>query len=522
MLLAGRGADVCLYEAGPKVGGRTARLTLQNGPDSFHFDTGPTFFLMPHVLEEIFAAAGTSLVRHAQMTRLDPMYRLVIGRAGDSPLTLDTTQDLAAMGARLNAIAPGDGDAFGRFMSDNRRKLEVFTPILRSGFTSHLDLLRPSVIKAGPWLNPHQSVHAHLSTYFKSRESRLAMTFQSKYLGMSPMNCPSLFSILPFIEYEYGVWHPQGGCNALMAAMARVCTSMGVQIRCGAKVERVVFEGKRACGVVVGGESIAHDHVVANADASWALKNLVPAEVRSNARRTSDERVDAMKYSCSTMMLYLGVRGKVNLPHHTIKVSSAYEQNLSDIVEGRLSAEPSFYVCNPSAIDPTLAPEGCSSLYVLVPTPNLKASAGSIDWAAQRREVRDDTVRRVSALAGVDLEPLICCEKQLTPLDWAARNINFGATFNLAHNLTQMLHLRPQHEVQGLKNMWLVGGGTHPGSGLPVIFLSAQITAAKLAERAGLPARSSVPQPLFAGELAMKLRTPALEIAAAVSIGGAG
>ena len=240
--------------------------------------------------------------------------------------------------------------------------------------------------------------------------------------------------------------------------------------------------------MVVNGQAKAHEHVVVNADASWAIQNLIPPALRSGSFTLggspvwSDKKLQSMDYSCSTYMLYLGLTEPVDLPHHTIYISEQYEQNLQDIgTSGVLSADPSTYICNPSRLDPTMAPRGHSALYVLVPTSNLKI--GTVDWAKQAAELREKTLDRVSTMIGKPVRPLIARELQLTPEDWKQQNIAFGATFNLAHNLTQMLHLRPQHELAGVENVWLAGGGTHPGSGLPVIFLSCQIAAKRLMER---------------------------------------
>ncbi|MFN0011339.1 MAG: phytoene desaturase family protein [Phycisphaerales bacterium] len=502
MLLAGRGLSVTIYEAAPVVGGRTSRVSLGD----FHFDRGPTFFLMPYVLEEVFAATGRRLRDYADLTRLDPMYRLVVGQREAAPITLDTTQGVAEMARRVGAIDARDGERFESFMHEHRRKLAAFTPVLRKGFSGLRDLLDTNLLKAGPWLNPHRSVHSLLGRTFRNPATRLALSFQSKYLGMSPYNCPSLFTILPFIEYEYGIWHPRGGCNALMQGMARACEEMGVVIRTDAPVEGIEFEGSRAVGVRVAGVVHRHEQVVINADAAWALKNLIPESLRQTAAGGAalgihfgasppytDARLDKLKYSCSTFMLYLGLRTKLDLPHHTICVSSRYDENLADIGEGRLSDDPSFYICNPSRTDPTLAPAGCSSLYVLVPTPNCREGAG-IDWREAVPHLRAAALARIRGLTGLDIEPHIACEQVTTPRDWQAGNIQFGATFNLAHGLDQMLHLRPRHEVPGMEGVWLVGGGTHPGSGLPVIFLSAQITARKLCAKLGV-ADPLIPRP---------------------------
>lgn len=472
VLLAAKGMDVTVYEAQPSIGGRTSRLEL--GP--YRFDLGPTFFLMPHVLQEIFAATGRNLGDEVDLRRLDPMYRLVIGRKGQPDVTIDTTQDTEEMARRIGAIHAPDGESFGRFVEHNRKKLNAAEPILRRSIRSPLDLVRPDAMRAAMHIKPHLSVHDLNSRYFKDPAVRLAVGFQSKYLGMSPADCPSLFTILPFIEYEYGVWHPIGGCNALMHAMARLLIDLGGQIRTSAPIESLEFEGDRVIGVRVKDEPAELcDHAVINADATWALKNLIPESLRG---RETDEQIDNRKYSCSTYMLYLGVDKKIDLPHHTIRTSPEYEQNLRDISRdggrgGTLTDDPSFYICNPSAIDPSLAPGGHSALYLLLPTPNAQAS---IDWEVEGPRVRERLLDRVRDVLGVDLRGSICAEKQITPDDWRKQNINHGATFNLAHSLDQMLHRRPQHRLPYCQGAWLVGGGTHPGSGLPVIFLSAQIT----------------------------------------------
>jgi phytoene desaturase len=489
VLLAARGCRVTVYEAQDDIGGRTGqvRLDAPGGGGAYRFDRGPTFFLMPYVLDEIFAAAGRKAADYLAMTRLDPMYRLMIGRKGREPLVLDTTQDLRKMAERIRPHAPGDADRFERFMAENRAKLGVFEPILRRAILNPTDLLDPTMFKALPRLGPHRSVHDDIARHIRDEHVRLAVCFQSKYLGMSPFDCPSLFTILPYIEYAYGVWHPEGGCHAVMRALAQCATDLGVEIRLSTPVQRVIFAGKKATGVVVNGEESPHDAVVVNADATWALRNLVPASVRP--RRFSDGSLNAKRYSCSTAMLYLGLDGSVDLPHHTIYTSTNYTENLANISDNHaLTDDPSIYVCNPSRTDPTMAPAGKSALYVLVPTPSTKNGArDSIDWHAERPRLRREIFEQLEGVFGVpDAEARAEAELLVTPADWQGMNISFGATFNLAHNLGQMLHKRPGNRVQGLERLYLVGGGTHPGSGLPTIFLSAQISSRLLGEDLGL------------------------------------
>ena len=479
MLLAHAGAEVVIHEAQPRVGGRTRSIEM--GP--YRFDTGPTFFMMPWVLEEVFSRCGLRLSDHADLHRLDPMYRLMIGRPDGEPLQIDATQDVERMVQILDSIEPGDGAAFRRFMTDNRRKLELMTPILRKPIRSLIDLMNMDTLKVGPSLKPWQSVHGNLSNYFKNENVRLALSFQSKYLGMSPFECPGLFSILPFIEYEYGVWHPRGGCNALVDAMAGAFETLGGRIELADPVEGIEFDGRRARGLRTRSGVHTYDDVVVNADATWAMKNLIPPGLR---RKWTDQKIDSKRYSCSTFMLYLGVEGSVDLPHHTIYTSETYQQNLADIGAGRLTEDASTYVHNPSGIDPSMAPEGHAALYVLVPTSNV--GKGDIDWQEAGPQYREATLDRLESVFGIkDIRSRIRAEKMITPLDWQAERINLGATFNLAHGLDQMLHRRPQHRLEDVDGVWMVGGGTHPGSGLPVIFLSSQITADLLCREHGLP-----------------------------------
>jgi phytoene desaturase len=465
MLLAGKGADVTVLEKQPRVGGRTSAIESSG----FRFDVGPTFFLYPQVLENIFAAVGRDLHQEVQLERLSPQYRLTFGGGGQ----LDASADVQQMAAEIDRFAPGEGGGFRRFMADNRVKLDKFTPCLQSPFLSWASLLDWRLMAVFPYLKPWRSLYRELSRYFRDERLRLAFTLQSKYLGMSPFQCPSLFSILSFLEYEYGVYHPIGGCNALTAAMARVAAELGCDIRLAEPVEQLLFESRRAVGVRTNRAEVRADAVVLNADFAHAMKALVPASMR---RRWTDRRIDSRKYSCSTFMMYLGLEGDCDsLAHHNIRIARDYRGNLADIENRhRLSEDPSFYVQNACVTDPSLAPAGHSTLYVLVPVSH---EHPSIDWHAQRARYRSLALRKLEELGVEDVERRIRFERILTPDDWREElDIYRGATFNLSHNLRQMLHLRPRNRFEEFERVYLVGGGTHPGSGLPVIFESARIT----------------------------------------------
>jgi phytoene desaturase len=475
LLLARSGARVTVLERRQKVGGRTSTFE----ESGFRFDLGPTFFLYPQVLESIFAAVGKNLRDELELIRLDPQYRLVFGAGGE----LDCTPDVERMERAVAALSPKDAGSFRRFLSDNREKFERFRWVLENPFRGWQDLVAPGLVKLLPWLKPWRSLNTELSRYFQDARLQLAFSFQSKYLGMSPFRCPSLFSILSYLEYEYGVYHPVGGCGAVTECMARIAEELGIEIRLGEEVQGINFRGRRAVGVRTANGTFPADAVVINADFARAMTRLVPNKLR---RRWRDEKLAAKKFSCSTFMLYLGVEGRYDhLAHHTIYLDREFQQNLREIEDLHvLSESPSFYIQNPCITDPSLAPKGMSTLYVLVPVTHQHPN---VNWSQESPRYRELVLNRLSQVGLDDVRSRIRYERVITPNDWDQRyQIHNGATFNLAHNLRQMLHWRPRNRFEDLDAVYLVGGGTHPGSGLPVIFESARISSRLLLEDLGL------------------------------------
>lgn len=478
MQLAKAGVEVTVLEKQSWVGGRTATLHHEG----FKFDIGPTFFLYPRVLAEIFESAGFDLMSEVPMKKLDPQYR--ISFSGKD--RIDATPNIASMEDQIAALSPADRGAVTRYMNDNRAKLEKFRPVLEAPFNSVRDLLTPSVLAAASSVKPWKSLGGELASYFKDPRLAIAFSFQSKYLGMSPFKCPSLFSILSFLEYEHGVFHPIGGCGQVSTRMAEVARGMGVDIRLEEPVTGFTFKGKRPTAVHTDQGSYEADAVIINADFAQAMKDLIPNNLR---KRWTDQKISKKKFSCSTFMMYLGVKGEYpDLPHHTIHITEDYEKNLRDIEDDFvLPSSPSFYVQNVGVTDSTMAPEGHSALYVLVPVPHAN---GNVNWDSETiQKYREITLDQMAKEGLVDIRERIVAERIFTPQTWQDDfGLYRGATFNLAHNLSQMLHKRPHNRFEDLEGVYLVGGGTHPGSGLPVIYESSRITCKQLLPRLGLDA----------------------------------
>ena len=491
VLLAKAGVRVTVLERLPHLGGRTSTFTREG----FTFDHGPTFFHYPQVLDRILRSAGYDLWRELDLIRLDPHYRLVFGNGGEILATSNLRKMQSAV-ARLNTR---DASRVSDFIVDNRKKLDCFRPFLESPFHTWRDTFRLNVLGLLPTLKPWRSLDSELSRYFMDPRVRLAFSFQSKYLGMSPFECPSLFTILSFLEYEYGIYHPRGGCGSVTASLGRIAKDLGATIRLQEPVTEILFEGRKAVGVKTAAGTYKADAVVVNADFARAMTRLVPDRFR---RRWSDGKLAKKSMSCSAFMMYLGLRGRYeDLSHHTIYISKDYAGNMRDI--GRthtLSADPSYYVQNACVTDPSLAPPGKSTLYILVPVTH---RSQHVDWERERARYRELIFNKVAEIGGRDVRSRIEFERTITPDDWdSGFELHKGSVFGLAHTWSQMLHLRPPNRFDEVDGMYLVGGSTHPGSGLPVIFESARISSRLVLEDLGVAAGASehpADEPVYAG-----------------------
>jgi phytoene desaturase len=486
-LLAKAGVRVTVLERLSHLGGRTSTFNAQG----FRFDHGPTFFHYPQVLESILDSIGYDLWRELKLIQLDPQYRLVFGKGGE----LLASPNVRRMEAEVARISPRDATQLQRFLSDNREKLAAFRPFLESSFDSWRNSVKPQLLQLLPILKPWRSLNSELSRYFSDERIRLAFSFQSKYLGMSPFECPSLFTILSFLEYEYGVFHPVGGCGSVTTALGRIARQLGAEIRLNTPVEEILVSGRKAVGVRTATGDLKADAVVINADFARAMSRRVPNKLR---KRWKDRNLDKTRMSCSAFMMYLGLRGTYDrMSHHTIYVAKDYMRNMDEI--GRkhvLSDDPSYYVQNASVTDSTLAPPGKSTMYVLVPVTH---QSKHVDWQKERPRYRELVLNKLADLGAGDVRSRIEYERILTPDDWdTGFEVHKGAVFGLSHNWSQMLHLRPRNRFDELDSVYLTGGSTHPGSGLPVIFESARISSRLLLKDLGMRVPWDEPRPAMA------------------------
>lgn len=472
------GFQVTLVDRLPEPGGR-ARV-LRDG--AFAWDAGPTVITAPWMIGELFAILGERMADHVEMLPVRPWYRIRFadGRHFDHGGTEDEAR------AAVAAFAPGDVAGYDRLMAHAKRLFETgFERYGAAPFHEPGAMLRalPALVRLGGY----RSVSALVRSHVRNEALARALSLQPLLVGGHPYRTPALYALILHLERRWGVWFPRGGTGALVAALAGLLARHGVAWVPGRHVERVLVRNGRAAGVrLAGGEEIAADAVVANADAPEVHAHLLPPGAPGHVRPA---RVDRMRYSFGLYVLCFGTdRPYPGVAHHTILLGRRWRA-LLDEVFGRgsvLPGDPSLYLHRPAATDPAMAPPGCDAFYALVPVPNLRAG---LDWTGAAPLLRSAVVRMLEERELPDLSRHLVAERALTPedfrRDYASRH---GAGFSVAPALLQSAWFR-FHNRTRLPGLYLVGAGTHPGAGVPGVLTSAKLVEGLLrGDRAGVAA----------------------------------
>jgi phytoene desaturase len=472
--LAAAGFDVQVFERGSAPGGRCGRVTL----GAFRFDLGPTLLLMPEVLEETFAAVGHRMQDHLRLTRCDPNYRIHFADGSHATFT----SELTAMGRELERLEPGSFAHYLRFLA--RGHVQYATSLERfvgRNFDHLGQFLTPANLLAVLDVRAHRKMYAEVSRYFADERLRAALSFQTMYLGISPFDGPAVYGLLPFTELAHGIWYPDGGLHEIPRALARVAEDLGAVIHYDAAVRRIDVAGGRATGCTLeDGRRVTADVVLCNADLPWAYRNLIAPEA-SRLRGA-----DRLRYTSSAYMMYLGTSGTFPaLVHHNVFFGRDYRGSFDDLFRRlRVPADPSFYVNVAARTDARVAPAGRDGVYVLVPVPHRDAR---LDWAAEGARLRAHVLERLAA-CGADLRHAIDVEHHVTPDDWAETlNLERGAAFGLSHDFFQVGVFRPANQDPNVRNLFFVGASTQPGTGLPMVLLSARLATERILRQAGMP-----------------------------------
>lgn len=483
--LARHGFKVTVVEKTATPGGRCNQLVRQG----HRFDVGPTLFLMPEVFAETYDALGERMEDHLDLRRIDPTYRVYF----EDGVQLALTPDINAMQAQLEAIESGSFGGFLRYLDEGHRhyriSLERFVGRNFDGLLDYFSLRNlPLLFKLKALVRHYDNV----GRYFRDPHLKAALTFQNMYLGLSPYDAPATYSLLQYTELADGVWFPMGGMYRIIESLVTIAEGLGVRFVYDAPVHRIEVDGGRATGVLLeDGRRLTADVIVANADLPYVYQHLLPDQDVA-------ERLERKKYTCSAITFYWGVdQVYPQLGHHNVFLAGDYRASFERIFEDyTLPDEPSFYVHAPARTDPQAAPEGEDTLMVLVPVGHIDDRREQ-DWASLRQRARATVLRRLATGVGADdLEEHLKFEVSYTPRDWLRLyNLAKGAAFGLSHNFMQVGYLRPQNRHRRYRNLYFVGASTHPGTGLPIVLLSARLTTERLLQDLGrrVPARRLSP-----------------------------
>ena len=471
MRLAGAGRSVTVLERADVPGGR-AGIWASKG---YTFDTGPTVLTMPGLLEDAFTSVGAKMGDYLDLLPVDPLYRALYPDGS----SLDVRAGVDAMAVEVEQVC-GSAEAAGyrRFVGfvSELYELEMKTFIDRN-FDNPLGLLGSQLAKLVA-LGGLRKLAPKVGSYLKDPRTQRVLSFQSMYAGLSPYDALAIYAVISYMDSVAGVFFPRGGMHAIPKAMAAAAEAAGVTIRYGADVERVETSNGRATGVLIrGGDRIAADAVVLTPDAPVAFRELLPDTA---AGRIWTRRLPHLKYSPSCFLLLAGSSASYpGAAHHTISFGAAWRRTFDEIISrGELMSDPSLLVTCATASDPSLAPPGRDTYYVLVPTPNLDAR---IDWATVGPRYRDEVVETMERRGWIGFELAIEVETTTTPADWRARGMERGAPFAASHTFSQTGPFRVPNMAAGLENVVLAGSGTTPGVGVPMVLLSGRLAAERIA-----------------------------------------
>jgi phytoene desaturase len=473
--LAKNGYEVTVLEKETTPGGRANQIVR----DGHRFDIGPTLFLMPEIWEETFAALGERLSDHLDLRRIDPTYKVHF----DDGLQLELTSNIGEMQTQLEKVEKTAFTGFLNYLAEGSKhyKMSVEKFVGRN-FYNLFEYFSLGNLPLLFQLKALQKHHANVSRYFHDDRLKAAFTFQNMYLGLSPYDAPATYSLLQYTELAEGVWYPMGGLYAAIQALVKIAEKLGVKFVYNAPVRKVKGKGKKVEGVVLqDGREFEADIFIGNADLPYIYKELLPENKEAR-------KLDKKLYTCSTIMFYWGV-DKVypQIAHHNVFLGGDYKASFDRIFNDHtLPEQPSFYVHAPARTDPAAAPQGQDTLYVLVPVGHLDARSEQ-DWEALVNRARETVFTRLAQEMGADdLREHIKFEIVYQPKVWKERfNLEKGAAFGLSHNFWQVGYLRPQNRHKQYKNLYFTGASTHPGTGLPIVLLSARLTTERILKEAG-------------------------------------
>jgi len=462
--LGARGYRVTVLERGEQPGGR-ARVIRQDG---FTFDAGPTIITAPFLLEDLWRLAGRKFADDITLHSISPFYRIHFPDGA----VFDCASDPEFMREQVRKLAPGDVAGYENFVALSEQIYKIgFEQLAHKPFGSFTDMLRilPHLVK----LSGYRSVAGLVNSHIRDKRLRIALSFHPLLVGGNPLNTSAIYCLILYLERKSGVHFPVGGTGALVTGMVDLIRGQGGMLRTGATVSKILVENGAATGVELATGEAMHAHiVVSNACTGHTYKNLLADQKR---RRWTDKKIARAKFSMGLFVWYFGTSSQwADVPHHSILLGPRHDELLRDIFDRKiLAGDFSLYLHRPTATDPALAPDGCDGFYVLSPVPNL---LGNINWSEKAEFYRAAIERSLNDTVLPGLTGSIVTSKIVTPEDFGSDFLSLhGAGFGMDPRLLQSAWFRPHNRSEEVKNLFLVGAGTHPGAGVPGVLSSARV-----------------------------------------------
>jgi phytoene desaturase len=463
--LLAKGIDVEIFEKAKAPGGHANKIV----EDGYTFDTGPTLITAPDMIHKLFSLLGEKLEDHLELIALDPYYRIYFHDRS----YFDYSGNISSMITQMERFNKRDADNFLRFLNHSRK---IYNAVIRDGlgataFNKISTMLRfvPKAMKLGAFMPAYYLT----SLFFKDFRHRFMFSFHPLFIGGNPFRVPSVYLMISYLENIGGVWYAKGGMFNLIRSFVNIIEKHGGKIHLNSEVKEIIISENEAKGIVVNGEQIKADLVISNADVTHTYSDLI----MNKAHKWHESKVEKLKQSMSAFILYLGVKNKYpQLKHHTLVLAKRYKGLIDDIFDNHtLPDDFSLYMHIPSRTDSSMAPENCESIYILSPVTNLNSK---INWEEKKFEFADKIIDHLETKHGLnDLRKNIEVKKIITPMDFKNyKNCYLGSPWSLEPVLLQTALFRPHNADKQVRNLFLVGAGTHPGAGLPGVMLSAEAT----------------------------------------------
>jgi phytoene desaturase len=471
MRLGAKGYAVTVLDRLDLPGGRGSSIT-QNG---YRFDLGPTIVTVPQGLRDLWAACGRDFDRDVTLKALDPYYEI---RFPDGS-TFAARQDDDAMAAEVFRLSPRDLAGYRKFLNDSEDRYWFgYEDLGRRPMSELWELIK--VLPRFVWLRADRSVYAHAARRVRDPRLRFALSFHPLFIGGDPFRVTSMYILVSHLEKAFGVHYAMGGVQAIAKAMAQVVRDQGGQVRFGVEVDEITVENGRASGVrLTDGRNIAADIVVSNADAGHTYTRLLRNQPR---KRWTDAKLKRTRWSMGLFVWYFGTKGTREMwrdvGHHTIVVGPRYQAHIKDIfIKGHLADDMSLYVHRPSVTDPSVAPAGDDTFYVLSPVPHLGHDNG-VDWAVEEEPYRQKMLKMLEERLLPGLSARVSESLVFTPETFRDRYLSpLGAGFSIEPRILQSAWFRPHNVSEELPGLFLAGAGTHPGAGVPGVIGTAEVLA---------------------------------------------